>query len=219
MIKPILFNSEMVKAIMDGRKTVTRRDPFKFEMKEGCNPDWSGYSLGEYYTGVIDSGVCLYSRGLHDVWGVRSNVVKPKYSIGDILWVRETWFRHDDWFAYKADNDDGEHYAPWHPSIHMPKDAARIFLRVTGVRVERLEEITEKEVWREGIESECRSCEYYLASECRDCANRFESFDMFSSLWDSTIKPDDISRYGWNANPYVWVIEFERCEKPEGWPV
>ena len=208
MIKPILFNSEMVKAIMDGRKTVTRRDPFKFEMKEGCNPDWSGYSLGEYYTGVIDSGVCLYSRGLHDVWGVRSNVVKPKYSIGDILWVRETWFRHDDWFAYKADNDDGGHYAPWRPSIHMPKSAARIFLRVTDVRAERLQEITENDAENEGVPG-------ITTTSCYGTS----AIINFSHLWDSTIKPSDIVRYGWGADPYVWVIEFERCEKPEGWPV
>lgn len=150
-MKPILFNTEMVKAILDGRKTVTRRNPFKFEMKEGYNPEWTGYSLGEYYTGHIETGACLYSRGAHDVWGVRSNVVKPKYIPGDILYVRETWWKGDIFnsnedieesgvILYAADpykeNLDYESIK-WRPSIHMPKEAARIFLRVTGVRVER----------------------------------------------------------------------------------
>ena len=192
----------MVIAILNGQKTVTRR---LIKPQPTCEQP---HSL----------------KGSTMWWGYKQFL--PFCSVGDILWVRETWAEDTDLpydnYIYRADDENPIGWVKgysWHPSIHMPKDAARIFLRVTGVRVERLEEITEKEVWREGIESECRSCEYYLASECRDCANRFESFDMFSSLWDSTIKPDDISRYGWNANPYVWVIEFERCEKPEGWPV
>ena len=80
----------------------------------------------------------------------------------------------------------------WHPSIHMPKEAARLFLRATGVRVERLQDIDDDGVVAEGL----------------------KIGDAFDVLWDSTIKPADLPLYGWDANPWVWVIEFERCEKP-----
>lgn len=83
--------------------------------------------------------------------------------------------------------------ARWRPSIHMPKEAARIFLRVTDVRVERLNAISIDEIAREGVQAD------YM-------------FPAFRELWDSTVKPADRNKYGWNANPWVWVIEFERVE-------
>jgi len=243
--KPILFNTEMVKAILDERKTVTRRNPFKFEMKGGCNPDWSGYSLGEYYTGHIDSGVCLYSRGTHDVWGVRSNVVKPKYKAGDILYVRETYcelcyvdenrITHYDQrkYYYKTDGDyqidlydDNGFYLDdqrmkWHPSIHMPKVAARIFLRVADVRVERLQDITEEECYNEGFEFKPPCLTLVGENYCDldgPCSSKIKYCDMSTGelfgklLWDSTIKKQELDKYGWSANPWVWVIEFERVD-------
>lgn len=231
-MKPILFNTEMVKAILDGRKTVTRRSPFKFEMKEGYNPDWSGYSLGEYYTGHIETGVCLYSRGAHDVWGVRSNVVKPKYNVGDILYVRETWCkgaydcgelpdgRDSGTFVSQCTNENNYIHKElclrnkidiedvvWKPSIHMPKEAARLFLKITGVRVERLQDITEDGVKQEGIEPRFQVKDRFL----EDIAKQ-----RFSELWNSTIPtkpPEKLYKFGWKANPWVWVIEFERVSK------
>lgn len=201
--KPILFNTEMVQAILDGRKTATRRNPFEFVMKEGYNPDWSGYSLGEYYTGRIETGVCLYSRGVHDVWGVRSNVVKPKYKVGDILYVKETWQQlpsgfdeipPEDIFIYKASDKLSEECTRWRPSIYMPKKAARIFLKVTNLRVERVQDITELEAIKEGV---------------RLPSPRANYVNSFIPLWDSI----NLKRgYGWEANPWVWVIEFERAE-------
>ena len=102
---------------------------------------------------------------------------------------------------------DGEDYQ-WggklRPSIHMPKEAARIWLKVTDVRVERLQEITEEQIGREGVEV-----------EYPHVLNGEEKRYAFSTLWNSTVKKSDLDRYGWNANPWVWVIEFERCEKPE----
>ena len=89
--------------------------------------------------------------------------------------------------------------------IHMPKEAARIWLKVTDVRVERLQEITSEQICREGVEV-----------EYPHVLNGEEKRYAFSRLWDSTIKKSDLDRYGWNASPWVWVIEFERCEKPEG---
>ena len=156
-MKPILFNIEMVRAIMEGRKTVTRR------------------------------------------------AVKLPYHPGDILWVRETW--NGDWcdhYIYKADGGSAKAagYAAepkWRPSIHMPREAARLFLRVTDVRVERLQDINldppgpKNQVVREGLR--------YLSD--------------FIAVWDRTIKPADLHLYGWEANPWVWVIEFERISKDE----
>ena len=97
----------------------------------------------------------------------------------------------DGCFVYRADYPEPQRLV-WRPSIHMPKEAARIWLRVTDMRVERLQDIDDDSVVAEGL----------------------NIGDPFDELWDSTIKPTDRERYGWSANPWVWVIEFERCEKP-----
>lgn len=132
---------------------------------------------------------------------------------GDILYVRETWGEgyEEGTYIYRADDKlaDLQTFKEaskiiYHPSIHMPKEAARIWLRVTDVRVERLQEITLEQICREGVEIEYP---YVLNGE--------EKIYAFSNLWNSTIKKSDIDRYGWDACPYVWVIEFERCKKPE----
>lgn len=85
----------------------------------------------------------------------------------------------------------------------MPKEAARIWLKVTDVRVERLQDMDKMDAVKEGIDT-------------RLCINLNHALAKFKKLWNSTIKKSDLDRYGWDANPYVWVIEFERCEKPEG---
>lgn len=96
----------------------------------------------------------------------------------------------------------------------MSKEAARIFLKVTNVRVERLQEITDDGCIAEGVyPSPCRKCNATFG--CDTCSDEgYHETDGFSELWNSTIKKSDLDRYGWDANPYVWVIEFERCEKP-----
>lgn len=100
-------------------------------------------------------------------------------------------------FVYKASHPRPERVS-WAPSIHMPKQAARIWLNVLDVRVERLQDIGVIDCQREGID-----------------ISQNEIFKRFSTLWDSTVKKEEIYRYGWRANPWVWVIEFERCERPE----
>ena len=100
-------------------------------------------------------------------------------------------------FVYKASHPRPERVR-WTPSIHMPKQAARIWLKVTDVRAERLQEMGVLDCQREGID-----------------ISQNAIFKRFSVLWNSTVKEKDIHRYGWKANPWVWVIEFERCEKPE----
>lgn len=216
-MKPILFNTEMVRAILEGRKTVTRR-VVKFQL--GRNPKWTGY--------VVD-GLTLYN-GRNEP----CNVPAP-YKVNDILYVRESYMpagcrmceAYECYgscgcpdYLYKADfgeNDLAEFKEDgynWKPSIHMPKEAARIFLRVISVRMERLLAITEEQAWKEGIVSECARCKNYDSLECQECANIYEALDNFMDLWDSTIKKDQLNTYGWEADPYVWVIEFERVEKP-----
>ena len=208
-IKPILFNTEMVRAILDGRKTCTRR---LVRFLPGKNPQWTGY---------IRDGLMLYN-GRNEPC-----IIKAPYQPGDILYVRETWQ-----YLYELDGneqvieDTGKYYyaatdtipfdtyvdengvthdhAPWRPSIHMPKEAARIWLKVTNVRVERLQDITSEQIYREGTEVE----EPFVL-------NGEEKRYAFSVLWNSTIKKSDLDRYGWDANPYVFVIEFVKIDKPE----
>lgn len=184
-MKPILFNTEMVQAILEGRKTITRRL---------IKPQPAG----------------------------DDSALEP-YKIGDVLYVRETWafipcidcglYRHgacrdapttyedkeaisEGCFIYKADYPEPERIC-WHPSIHMPKQAARVFLRVTAIWVEKLKDINldppgpENEVIKEGSR--------YLCD--------------FIALWEKTLKASDRRIYGWDANPYVWRIGFERVSK------
>lgn len=199
-IKPILFNTEMVRAILDGRKTCMRC-PATF--LPGENPNWTGY---------IKDGAMLYN-GRNEPC-----IEKAPYKLGDILYVRETWHKYikrvgegeschlAEFYGYKAsiaNSEDADE--PWHPSIHMPKEAARIWLKVTNVRVEQLQEITIDGIRNEGLSS--------MAVHAGDMEIAMEEW---KNLWNSTVKKSDINRYGWDANPWVWVIEFERCEKPEG---
>lgn len=181
VMKPILFNTEMVKAILDGRKTVTRR------------------------------------------------LIRPLYQPGNILYVRETWLQFKDKYYYRAGNDgvsalsDKGIAFKWRASIHMPKEAARIFLRVTEVRTERLQSISDDGACDEGAEGtpcgDCGERDYGSRYEfCTTCANTGwvnPPREEFKSIWDTTIKPKDLDRYGWAANPWVWVIEFERISKEE----
>ena len=148
-----------------------------------------------------------------------------KYRPGDILWVRETWAEMPHGFVYRADDEtpEGWHLTAWKPSIHMPREAARIFLRVTNVQVERLQQITNEDVGREGITPRwygggCKCSAYEPGCMDERCENR-EAYERmcygtpFLELWDRTVKPADLPAYGWYANPWVWVISFERINK------
>lgn len=202
-MKPILFNTEMVKAIIAGNKTKTRR----IIKPQPTNPRWNNIGW----------------LGWDDGHGYRMN---PPCEPGDILWVRETWCDPNPenpfaQIAYKADfpmhwdADQTEHGDPititaeemkWKPSIHMPKEAARIFLRVKNVYVERLQSIGGMDVLAEGVDN---------GRSNPAMGNRWENMQRmaFARLWNSTIKNDAIELHGWQANPWVWVIEFERCNR------
>lgn len=222
-VKPILFNTEMVREILDGRKICTRR-----VIKP--QPDEKHiYPLGYVTDSTEKKEVGCFGFGI-DEYGGSIQYAKPPYLGGDIIYIRETWTEECGKYYYRADYDSdyldpcetlsGGYPAScrnhpgcdgcmatstrihWHPSIHMPKEAARIWLKVTDVRVERLQEISGKDLIKDGID-------LFQSNYVR------VAFDEFKNIWNSTIKKSDLNRYGWDASPWVWVIEFERCEKTE----
>lgn len=211
-VLPILFNTEMVRAILDGRKICTRRlikpQPDKKHI----------YPLGFVTDSTEKKEVGCFGFAVNEYGGSIQYVKPPyRYAPGDILYVRETWKKAPNGYYYYEDwqRNDIADVTKWKPSIHMPKEAARIWLKVTDVRAERLQDIDEDGAVKEGIPwSECRNCKAPFG--CDACAGEgYDEIDAFAELWDSTIKKIDLDFYGWNANPWVWVIEFERCEKPE----
>ena len=198
-VKPILFNTEMVRAILDGQKTCTRRIVKGF-ISDDAIWGYTAFTPKRY----------ISSRGTFPV-GYGEKFFKLPYQKGDILYVRETFIQaaaHTFW--YKADDNswmpEGLH---WKPSIYMPKEAARIWLKVTDVRVEQLHDITE-----DGAKAEGANWKNGKNVGWEEKMRR-TAIERFAEIWNSTIKKSDIKRYGWNANPWVWVIEFERCEKPK----
>lgn len=220
-IKPILFNTEMVRAILDGRKTCTRRVIKPQPQSRLC------YTYAGSHKGCI--GKWTYpNRGAHEFWGEEYKLPEnikdeelskrwnPPYHTDDILYVRETYGEgyEDGTYIYRADDKLADLHTfnessklIYHPSIRMPKGAARIWLKVTDVRVERLREISAESALAEGADK-------YIHKNGGLDENM--TITSFIGIWNSTIKKSGLDRYGWDANPCVWVIEFERCEKPEG---
>jgi len=195
-MKPILFNTEMVKAILDNRKTVTRR-PIKTAM-----PDWEFEELkNNPYETRIDRNGEIYPYKVNGLYAVFSEdydidfpMVKAPYKPGDVLYVRETRTSLVGSYLYEADQNDGiKNPGKWQPPIHTPKEAARMFLQVTEVRVQRLRDMTASQAMDEG----------------------FTDWNDAVRVWNSVIKAGDIGKYGWRANPWVWVISFERISKEE----
>ncbi len=205
--KPILFSTPMVQAILKGRKTQTRRI-----IPEKIIDDY--YNYDEYCNMVMPSDIpCTrtYEKEFY--------LERCKYSINDILWVRET-FQHtkclnlhpsDDnyGYIYKADSQPWEDYEnwKWKPSIFMPKEATRIFLKVTDIRVERLHDISESDIKNEGV---IWSHPFANEKDCSDFAKFSNYYDLWKELW---VKINGLE--SWDENSFVWVYEFERTEKPE----
>lgn len=195
-MKPILFNTEMAKAILEGRKTVTRR------VVKPCSKNACGFYVVTRQSDGAFMGVYDYDENEM----MYENSQTPPANVGDVLYVRETWSEWTGGYIYKAWSgpfpQPGEAtIMNWHPSIHMPKEAARIFLKVTDVRVEQLQKIDIEGIRNEGLSS--------MAVHAGDMEIALEEWKI---LWDSTIKKDKLEFYGWDANPYVWVIEFEQIK-------
>lgn len=221
--RPVIFNGEMVRAILDGRKTQTRRaliwkrQPYMEMAERDDGSIWPWAEDGE--------------RG-GDIW-----FPCPFGEVGDRLWVRETFMDLTgtgieattgkfEGFAYRADTPAGsygdevrkEYGLKWTPSLHMPRKACRILLEITAVRVERLNDISVEDAKAEGVRAFGNNfgngpayCDYLLpnlddAAEWYNCAS-----DSFKSLWKSIYGAEN-----WRANPWVWVIEFRRVEAQHG---
>ena len=250
--RPALFNTPMVYAIEEGRKNTTRR------LVRLPGKDWEILAAekrpGADATGTWELTIHGTIGGLTKDFIIHEDA--PCLP-GDILWVRETWTEDGQNFYYRADFESdwldpcetlsGGYpiycsYHPgcegcmrekqrinWRPSIHMPKEAARIFLQVTGIRLERLQDIDENGVCDEGAESIISACEHmdysvippepcFNVHPCKNCIINYSYPELFGKMvWDKTIKPADLPRHGWAANPWVWVIEFERIPKPDDW--
>lgn len=205
--KPIVFDTEMAKAAFDGRKTTMRLIALPNE------------DLHEFRSEKYPDGWWLQGRVFKN-WSDMEHYMKIcecpcKYTRGDILYVKETWCEYDSndvidgvKYAYKANATPFSEEVrkelgyKWRPSIHMPKEAARIFLRVTDVRLDRLQNMSGYDFDKEGFD---------LFE-----TNYFENSDkVFQKHWDAAIKKPDLDRYGWEADPWIWVIEFERVHTQE----
>ncbi len=210
-MKPILFSTPMVQAVLAGRKTQTRRlvkFPDDFDGREV-------YKNGQFGVKYSREDGTLYRH-------------YPKYQPGDILYVRETWqvvryappgsSQLQDLYVFKADTTDVGEYeiTKWKPSLFMPKEAARIFLQVTDVRAERLQDITEEDAIAEGVESFLEHNgrlyrDYSIDPEDNEGHNYFRNqIHSFKSLWDSINKKTS----PWEKNDWVWVYTFEKIQKP-----
>lgn len=186
--KPIPFNDEMVRAILRNDKSVTRRKVKPQPPKE-VNVIYERMDNGNFQMKVAPY------EGIYDY------EIIPPYKVGDYLFVQETWSEDKHNYLYRADFSDEDleklkNIMRWGSPKCMPRRAARIFLRVTDVRVERLQDITNEQAIKEG----------------------FIDFDTepavvgFVETWDEMVKKSDLAECGWNANPWVWVIEFEKVE-------
>ena len=226
-ILPILFNTDMVRAILDGRKTVTRRlikapvlskvePPKKVNLKNGvANFEWNTPKTAGGFE------------------------IKMPYQPGDILYVRECgiiqsmknfdktvkmYFPADDTLIeFKVTPDEYERLSRFPEDkklspYWLTKQESRIWLKVKDVRVERLKDMTDKDALKEGaqgVECDHAGLGVYGCTDCMNTGWLEPAILEFMGIWNSTIKKSDLDSYGWDANPWVWVIEFERCEKPE----
>ena len=210
--RPVLFSATMVRAILDGRKTQTRRiikpQPYIDEMGNFC---WNGENFGQDF-----NGPCIQAIASPIPSSKTKRVRCPYGKPGDRLWVRET-FNHDgEKYIYAADlNELGvqKWAAQWKPSIHMPRSASRILLEITGVRVERLQDISEEDAIAEGISRvPFRPCDgwpicdgYMVGKDDGVTGLAAKASTAYKKLWESINGPGS-----WDMNPFVWVVEFRR---------
>lgn len=208
--KPILFNTEMVQAILEGRKTVTRR-VIKPQPDEKHN-----FPLGFVIDSTNKKDIGKFAFGI-DEFGGSHQYAKPPFKKGDYLYVRETWSEWTGGYLYKAwtspfQQPGKSSIMRWYPSIHMPKEAARLFLKVKDVRVEQLKYITGEQVIAEGISREWAMSWWKPTYHDPDSGGFPRYIHTFKHLWNSTINKADLDKYGWDTSPWVWVIEFEKVE-------
>lgn len=210
---PILFNTEMVKAILDGRKTQTRRvvTPLNSYVVGGEKKDWALIDFGSAEKNKVSPSLELpysvwHQESLRVLWFGKDVLIHPKWIVGDRLWAREMFYTESGDIYYKADwpNDKPVNMVydngKWKPSIHMPRWASRINLEITGIRVERVQDITEEDCYKEGLDLSIGMMLVEPHWMIKDILRR-----KFKDLWDSI---NAKRGYGWDVNLWVWVIEF-----------
>lgn len=211
-MKPILFSTLMVQALLRGEKTQTRRKIKPTSKNGNC-----GIRVSKNKDGIITE-VCGYDED-ERCWDENGSPysVNNKYRVGDVLWVRETFqIVPSNMIFYKADPEN-KAAGNWKPSIFMPKEAARIFLKVKEVRVEKVQDISESDAIEEGIIKLNQSFAQLLTDGIQylDYSKKPELFndglsgkESYKSLWEKINGPGS-----WDLNPWVWVYNFERIEK------
>jgi len=243
-IKPILFSAAMVHALQNGSKTQTRRlnnlkavnenpDDWEF-ISFGSNPDNEKDKRLYAYFKMVGRDTwtyCLFPYGaVGDILWVRETWAETTNVNNVALFPNRFHVRTDgkaeeiicdSCYIYRADgewqwcDDDGfsTEKSYWKPSIFMPKAACRIFLKITGVRAERLQSISGADAIAEGVVADPvrQMWLYGLGTAARKEVYERASVRPFKTLWQSINGPES-----WDANPWVWVVTFERCEKPEG---
>lgn len=214
VFRPMLFSELMVQALLDGRKTQTRR---VIKLPKDYTQNGLLFPNGEF-------GLKYESKD-----DVRNTILKrlpPPIGVGDIIWVRETWSENpffdqnnDVEFLYRATDRPFEGHK-WQPSLFMPKAACRLFLEVTNVRVERLNDISEIDAEKEGINLVGHNCyENYLVSKDwnylginqKNCHMLEDPVGSFASIWCSSN-----GLKSWELNPFVWMYDFKLVERPHG---
>jgi len=202
-MKNILFSTPMVRAILEGKKTQTRRviKPQPYFTESSSRWTWK-----------IPKSKILVTDELFDAsrsWHEYLNPKQYPHKVGNILWVRETWAKVNNKYIYLADSKNGLQACPMKPSIHMPREAARLFIKITGVRVERLQDISEADAKAEGVSRDHRMMMYAgMGKASIEMLERVYR-DEFILLWN------DINAkrgYSWESNPWVFCYSFERVE-------
>jgi hypothetical protein len=199
--RPILFSGEMVKAILSGAKSQTRRviKPQPHQRESGY---WwfakNCFASNTTLLGEVMEGFCPYGQPgdrlwVRETWGYSAKLPASSHSSSDSI----TWVTRPGWRGYKADNPDGNWC--WKPSIHMPRWASRLTLRIRSVRVERVQDISEADAMAEGVNMEAV---FEYEGQAGETARR-----RFRALWDSI---NGRRGFPWESNPFVWIIEFDR---------
>lgn len=202
--RPIIFSAPMVRAILDGRKTQTRRE-VKPQPPSGHH--FAGWCVCS--THRADEGKAAWAAGTYPHLRGAHRVACPYGQLGDLLWVRETFYHdpEDSLTLYRADDEfDGDQCDAgykWQPSMHMPRTLSRIKLEITGVRVERLQDISEADAIEEGAPPSHPS----INAISREFGYTDFPRSWFAQLWDSINGPGS-----WDTNPWVWMIEFRRIK-------
>lgn len=208
--RPILFSGPMVRAILEGRKTQTRRvvKPSWIAAAQSAGESDGPETVNKYWVDICPYGAAGDMLWVKETWGLCSPHDPTYWRAGSIRGIPESELREQFLVEHRQNWITHPDSAYWRPSIHMPRWASRITLEITGVRVERLQDMHESDAESEGVEIRngwCLGAVHPIKSHQKIFATQIQAFQ---SIWQSIN-----GRGSWDANPWVWVIEFRRVEK------